>query len=641
MESIVQQINKILLASNLDIVGNDNDFYFKIVNNINHIISVYRQIYGRDNDHYLVNLINIMIETWKKRDESLKKRDRSKANKGNWYTSQELVGMSLYVDRFSKDLKTLESKLPYFDELGVNFLHLMPIMQSPEDESDGGYAVSDYTKVDKRFGDIDDLMKLQNTMLQNEMFLMMDVVINHTSHFHEWAMKAKEGDKEYEKYFYTFPDRNIPDQFEISLPEIFPHSSPGNFTWSKEMNKWVMTVFNYYQWDLNYTNPSVFLAMMETIFFYGNLGIDILRIDAPAFIWKKMGTTCQNLDEAHLILKLFRYCVDISTPGMALLGEAIVAPKEIMKYFGNETDKECSIAYNATQMALQWDALASGKTQVMLQSQNDIYHKPLGCTWINYTRCHDDIGLGFSDDAIYKAGYTPFEHRRFLKEFYAGKFVSSYSKGLLFGVNPKTQDARISGTLASLCGLESAIEKNDSSLINIAIKRIILMQANSIFLGGIPMLYYGDELGYTNDYSFENDKGKEYDNRWAHRPKIDWKKNSKRSKDNTIENIIFEETKKLIHIRKSFDCFADYNNIIWLNSGNDHIIGFKRFDENQEILLLFNYSNYNTSISTNCLNSQNTKYFDLWVDEAISIVPQSTIIDFEPYQFRVLRTTLE
>lgn len=637
MTSIENEVNKLLTNSALDLNKSDNLFYFRFVKNLQLISSLFHKIYGFENDSALLQLSEMMINTWKQRPEVLKARDIEKEKKDIWYTDQNIVGMSLYVDRFCMDIKSLNEKLPYLEDLGVNFIHLMPIMESPENESDGGYAVSDFKKVDARFGTIDDLVALQAQLLHKNMYLMMDVVINHTSHVHEWANKAKSGDKKFENYFYTFEDRIIPDQYERSMPEIFPHSSPGNFTWSPELNKWVMTVFNYYQWDLNYNNPAVFVSMMETIFFYANLGIDILRVDAPAFIWKKLGTTCQNLDEAHQILKLFRACVDVATPGMALLGEAIVAPKEIMKYFGDDQVKECSVAYNATQMALQWEALATEQINVMLYSQSDIFYKPLGCTWINYTRCHDDIGLGFSDEAIQKAGFSPFAHRKYLKDYFSGNFDGSDARGLLFGINAKTQDARISGTLASLCGLELALKNQDQNAISLAIKKILLMQANSIFLGGIPMLFYGDEVGYTNDYSYETDPGKAYDNRWAHRPVIDWHKNKKSLQDNTVEYNIFAATKKMIHLRKSLSCIADKNNTHWIDCGNKHILAFKRYDSKEEVTFIYNYSRHKIFLTTSNILLECDTLIDLWLDETLINLRQSNLIVLEPYQFKILK----
>ncbi|MBL0335759.1 MAG: alpha-amylase [Chitinophagaceae bacterium] len=466
----------------IDPGGKDNLFFARFMANAPAIQALYAEIYGNHpgRDNWFQLLIQTITSAYSARSSELKESDAQKEAQGQWHLDSGITGMSLYVDRFCGNLNDLENKLDYFKNLGVNFLHLMPIFESPEGESDGGYAVSDFRKVDKRFGSIKDLRALQQKMREEDMYLMLDIVLNHTSHKHAWAEKAKAGDKVYQDYFYMYDNRYMPDQFESNMPEIFPESSPGSFTYDQATGKWVMTVFHHYQWDLNYTNPAVFIEMLDTIFFYANLGVDILRIDAPAFIWKQPGTSCQNLPQAHTLLRLIKQCVQVATPGMALLGEAIVAPKEIMKYFGTGlyTARECDFAYNATHMALQWDALATGDTRVMLAAQHEILQKPYGCSWITYTRCHDDIGLGYDDYMIRHAGFDPYEHRKFLKDYYSGARADSPATGALFSVNDKTGDARISGSLASLCGLEKAIHNGDEHAINTSILKILLMQAH-------------------------------------------------------------------------------------------------------------------------------------------------------------------
>jgi amylosucrase len=426
------------------------------------------------------------------------------------------------------------------------------------------------------------------------------------------------------------------------MPEIFPESSPGNFTFVPELNKWVMTVFHNYQWDLNFRNPAVFNEMMQNIFFYANLGVDILRIDAPAFIWKEKGTASQNLNEAHYLLQLIKQCVQAATPGMALLAEAIVAPVEIMKYFGTGAyaTMECDLAYNATQMALQWDALATGDTRIMLAAQATIYDKPFGTSWITYTRCHDDIGLGYDDKMITAAGFNAYEHRRFIKNYYSGNFEGSAAKGALFSVNDKNGDARISGSLASLCGLEYAIENNDDAALQLAIQKIILMQAHSFFVGGIPMIFYGDEQGYINDYSYLQDKTKSYDNRWMHRPQIDWDKNKKAFIAGTTENKVFSLTKKLINVRSTITVLADKKNLTWINTGNNHVAGFLRAWDNERVYCIFNFSNQPTGISWYTFKQNNMKpvaLFDHWSELTLHVGYDHEHLPLQPYQFLILK----
>jgi amylosucrase len=643
-----QQINTGLQNNDLDIAGADNAFYTRFVANATSIHALYTQIYGEQENASAVldGLLQTITNGYKNRSAALRKRDDEKEEKGRWFLSNELAGMSLYVDRFCGNLENLNGKLDYFKKLGVNLLHLMPVFQSPENESDGGYAVSDFRKVDPRFGNLEDLKTLQRSMNASEMFLMVDIVLNHTSHLHEWAQKAKAGDPYYQNFYYMYEDRLLPNQFDYSMPEIFPESSPGNFTYVEECNKWVMTVFHHYQWDLNYRNPLVFVAMLDTIFFYANLGVDILRIDAPAFIWKQLGTTCQNLPEAHSLLQLIKQCVQVAAPGMALLGEAIVAPHEIMKYFGTGlyTAKECDFAYNATHMALQWDALATGDTKVMLAAQHEILQKPFGTSWITYTRCHDDIGLGYDDYMIEQSGYNAYEHRKYLKEYYSGSYPGSPASGALFSVNPKTQDARISGSLASLCGLEKAIATGEVSQVSLSIQKILLMQAHSFFLGGLPMIFYGDELGYTNDYTYLQDAGKSYDNRWMHRPNIDWDKNKKIEEAGTCEQQLFLGTKKLLSIRNKLPVVSDYKNLTWLTPHNSHIACYLRNTPTQRLYCMFNFSSEKAYLTWYAFKENGVppkKVYDQWQQKTYTVGADHEYLVFEPYGFYLFEVTGE
>lgn len=638
-----QQINAVLQAEQIDIGGKDNLFFTRFIANATAIDALFHEIYGRNGDAHpqFSRLIALVAKAYTARSEKHRQRDLQKMAGGPWFLRNDITGMSLYVDRFCGNLKTLTGKLDYFKELGVNFLHLMPVFESPEGESDGGYAVSDFRKVDQRFGSLQDLKKLQTSMQEQDMYLMLDIVLNHTSHHHEWAKKAMAGDKTYQDYFYMYDNRQVPDQFDRSMPEIFPESAPGNFTYNAEMDKWVMTVFHRYQWDLNYRNSTVFLEMLDTIFFYANLGVDILRIDAPAFIWKQAGTTCQNLPQAHTLLRLIKQCVEVAAPGMALLGEAIVAPKEIMKYFGTGLyqARECDVAYNATHMALQWDALATGDTRVMLAAQHEILQKPYGTTWINYTRCHDDIGLGYDDYMIRQAGFNPFEHRRFLKDYYSGTHPGSPARGALFSVNPKTNDARISGSLASLCGLEEALAHHDAAATAQSVAKALLMQAHSFFLGGIPVIFYGDEAGYCNDYSYQQDPGKSYDNRWMHRPVIDWERNKRIHEPGTLEQQFFSATQKLIRIRKSLFAVGDYKNLTWMTPHNIHVAGYLRTFEEQKVYCLFNFHKedaYLTWFAFKEHGAAPARLYDHWSGQTYEVGYDHQYLVLQPYQFMVL-----
>jgi amylosucrase len=635
-----KKLNSLLLSSGLEISGADNGFYSRFIANATAIDALYNEIYSHHpkGASGFDALVKLLVDSYKTRNKDLKSNDAEKETVEHWFLDNRLAGMSLYVDRFCGSIKNLQEKLPYFNKLGVNLLHLMPVFESPAGESDGGYAVSDFRKVDERFGTIDDLKSLQKAMLKKHMYLMVDIVLNHTSRLHEWAIKARAGDPYYQDFFYMYDDHTIPSQFEQSMPEIFPETAPGSFTWVEEPKKWVMTVFHNYQWDLNYTNPDVLLAMLENIFYYANLGVDVLRIDAPAFIWKQIGTTCQNLPQAHTLLKLIRQCVGTAAPGMAILGEAIVAPKFIMEYFGTGLYRaqECDFAYNATHMALQWDSLASGDTKVMLAAQHEILKKPHGTSWITYTRCHDDIGLGYDDYMIREAGYEPFNHRSYIKDFYSGRYPGSFAKGALFSFNPKTNDARISGSLASLCGLEKAINHHDANGIKLAIARLVMMQAHSFFLGGLPMLFYGDEAGYTNDYSYLEDAGKSYDNRWMHRPVIDWEKNKNIDVAGTTENAVFSATQRLLAIRSKLPMVADHSNLEWMTPHNIHVAGYIRGLDGRRLFCVFNFSGSDAFLTWYTFKEKGNPpavLFDHWSEKQFTVGGDHEYLVLKPYDF--------
>lgn len=574
-------------------------FYTRLGANFYAIHSLFHVLYGEreDFEEQALRLVETMARQYVARSDKLKAKDIEREKDHNWFLSQKWVGMAFYADGFADNLSGLNNKLSYFQELGVNMIHVLPILQCPDNKSDGGYAVSDFRKVDSRIGTNSDLHELSESLQKRDILLTLDVVVNHTSEEHEWAKRARSGDKNYQDYYYLFDNREIPDMFEESMPEIFPETSPGNFTWDEEMQKWVMTVFNDYQWDLNYSNPSVFIEMLDIILFWSNQGADIIRLDAVAFLWKKIGSACQNEREAHLILQLMKDCCQVTAPGVLFIAEAIVAPVEIIKYFGEDAinAKECEIAYNATLMALMWDAVATKNSKLLYQGLRSLPDKLERATWLNYIRCHDDIGLGFDDADIHAVGYEPFEHRKFLINYYTGNYSDSDARGFPFGQNLKTGDARISGSLASLVGLETALESQDPQRIDNAVQHIILLHSIILSFGGIPLLYYGDELGQLNDCSFLEDETKAHDSRWTHRPMFDWNKAQLRHQPGTIEQKIFYASKKMIAVRKEITAFADFNNRELIHVDNPHLFVFSRFNllrTSSGVLVVINFDSH-------------------------------------------------
>ena len=557
-------------------------FYIRLGANFYAIHSLYHRLYGHREDFnaQMVRLVETLARKYIRRNADYKQSDREREKNHNWFLSQNWVGMALYTNGFANNLKDLKDKAVYFQELGVNLVHIMPVLQCPTGSSDGGYAVSNYRQIDDRIGNLDDLRGVASEFKKRDILLVMDVVVNHTSVEHEWAQKARQGDEKYQDYYHTFDTREVPDMFEQSMPEVFPETDPGNFTWDESMQKWVMTVFHHYQWDLNYRNPSVFIEMLDIILFWANQGVDIVRLDAVAFLWKKMGTTCQNEREAHLILQLMKDCCQVTAPGLLFIAEAIVAPSEVIKYFGEDAivAKECEIAYNATFMALLWDAVATKNCKLLRRGLRSLPDKLERATWLNYVRSHDDIGFGFDDQDIKNAGYDPNHHRRFLIDYFTGQFNDSTANGLPFAYNKKTGDARLCGSLASLVGLENAMKYGDEVQIKLAIRHILLLHSLILTFGGIPLLYYGDEIGVINDNSYREDQAKAHDNRWMHRPKINWDKAELRHQHGTVEHTIFIELAKMIAVRKETAAFADFNNRELLDLENEHLFAFIRFN---------------------------------------------------------------
>ena len=569
-------------------------FYTRLGANFYAIHSLFHRLYGDREDFqlHLLNLVETLARNYVDRSKPLRKSDLEREKDFNWFLSQKWVGMALYCDRFAGDLNGLRSSLPYLQELGINLLHIMPLLDCPSDKSDGGYAVRDYLKVAPNLGTNEDLVELAAALKRRDMLLVLDVVVNHTSDEHEWARRARAGDKNYQDYYYVFKDRSIPNMYEEALPEIFPETAPGNFTWDGEMNRYVMTVFNNYQWDLNYSNPAVLIEMINIILFWANRGADILRLDAVAFLWKKIGSTSQNEREAHLLLQLMKDCCQVTAPGVLFIAEAIVAPSEIAKYFGEDAinAKECEIAYNATTMALLWDAVATKNARLLNTGIRNLPSKLARATWLNYVRCHDDIGLGFDDNDVRLAGYEPAQHRRFLVDYFTGRFASSPARGLPFGENPKTGDMRISGALASLVGLESAIEAGDATAVEMSIRSILLLHSVILSFGGLPLLYYGDAIGMLNSLQYLSDPSKRHDSRWAHRSSFDWEKAERRFHQGSIEQRIFFPLKKLIAIRKETSAFADFDNRELITCDNAHLFVYARMHGLGDVLVICNFN---------------------------------------------------
>ncbi len=540
-------------------------------------------------------LFEHMVEAYEARPEPLRLLDLERQFTSDWFERSNMVGYVCYPDLFAGTLKGVREKVSYFEELGVTYLHLMPLLNPRPAPNDGGYAVMDYRSVKPELGTMEDLKALATDLRERGISLCVDLVINHTAKEHEWAQRAMAGEEKYLEYYYTFPDRTLPDVYEQTLPEIFPDEAPGSFTWYPDMagnGRWVWTTFMEYQWDLNYTNPNVFREMMDIMFFLVNQGVDVLRLDAVPFMWKRIGTNCQNQPEVFKLIQIFRGLMRIVAPAVIFKAEAIVPPDQLQQYVGVKTTvgKQCELAYNNQLMVMLWSALATHKATLLPY----VFHKhtpPLliDSSPINYLRNHDDIGWAMADEDLAAIGEDPFLHRQFLNQFYTGNFPGSFAKGDLFGFNPVTKDARISGTTASLAGLEVAREKQDKSVIDLAIRRILLLHSFIMFRGGIPLIYMGDEVGLLNNYAYKNDPIKAKDSRWLHRPSMDWRKAERRHDPTTIEGRIYQKLSHLIKVRKSNSLLHSFALMYPMWTDNEHIVALSRIRPEGTVMLLANF----------------------------------------------------
>jgi amylosucrase len=549
--------------------------------------------------YHLEQVVVLAASSWLERPSELKQLDSEREANPRWFQSEKMIGGVCYIDLFADDLAGLRHRIPYFQELGLTYLHLMPLFDAPDGESDGGYAISDYRQVDPSLGSMEELQEMASDLRQAGISLVLDFVFNHTSDEHCWAEAAKAGDPDYVDYYFIFPDREQPDLYDRTLREIFPDKHRGGFSYHAEIDRWVWTTFNTFQWDLNYANPAVFHDMAAEMLFLANAGTDVLRLDALPFTWKQMGTDCENLPQAHTLVQAFNALLRIAAPALLFKSEAIVHPDEVNKYID---PGECQLSYNPLLMALLWNSLATREVRLLRHSMGRRFQISPDCGWVNYIRCHDDIGWTFDDGDAATLGISGYDHRRFLNAFYTGRFPGSFARGLPFQENPQTGDARISGTLASLAGLEKALQAENTDEIELAVRRILLLHAVILSIGGIPLIYLGDETGTLNDYGYRNEPAKADDSRWVHRPATDWERAERRHDPLTVESRIFQDLRHLISLRKTHSVFAG-NQMDVVDVGNDHVFGFVRTSvdgaNGERLLVLANFTETVQSIQAN------------------------------------------
>ena len=550
--------------------------------------ALYRELYG--DSALLEELEQTMARAYEDRSLTLRRLDSSREKKPDWYRAGKMLGMTMYTDLFAGNLRGLEKKLDYLAEQGISYLHLMPLLKMPHPDNDGGYAVEDFTQVDPALGSNEDLQRLTAAMRKRGMSLCLDFVMNHTADSHDWARRAKAGEQAYIDRYICFDTPEIPREMEKTIPDVFPATAPGSFLYVPEMGKYVCSSFHPYQWDLNYRNPAVFNDMAAAMLALANLGVEVLRVDATPYLWKEMGTSCRNLPQVHTIMRMIRLITECVCPGVILKGEVVMAPKELAPYFGTAEKPECHLLYNSSTMCTQWSALASGDIRQLKHQLDDLHSLPRHCAFVNYLRCHDDIGWGLNEEFGRGIGQDPLLHKIYLYEFYEGSFPGSWARGERYNYDPATRDARSCGTTASLCGIEKGLDEDDGAQIDAGIRRDLLMHAAVMAMAGFPMLSSGDEIGQLNGYGYHDDPDRREDSRNLHRTAFNWDNAARRTVPGTVQQRLWDGLRELERLRAAEPCFAPEAWVTTWDTHNNHVLALLRKTAEETLVCLFNFT---------------------------------------------------
>ncbi len=589
---------------------------------------LYTELYG--NDSMFAELCDNLHRFYEERNQELKASDLRREENPGWYKQNDMLGMMLYIDNFAGDIKGVESRLDYLEKSNVNYIHLMPFLETPKGRSDGGYAVSDFRKVQEKLGTMEDLESLTAACRKKNMNVCMDFVMNHTSEDHEWAKRARQGDGEYMSRYFFYDNDSIPQQYERTVPQVFPTTAPGNFTWLDDIKHYVMTTFYPYQWDLNYKNPRVFNEMMYNFLFLANKGIDVIRIDAVPYIWKELNTDCRNLPRVHTIVRMMRMIGEIVCPGILLLGEVVMEPEKVVPYFGTVEKPECHMLYNVTTMATTWHTVATRDVRLLKRQLDIVNNLPKEYVFLNYLRCHDDIGWGLDYPTLELEGIHERSHKQYLNDYFRGYTGNSTSRGVLYNEDLVLGDARFCGTTASMCGIEKAGFEEDAQAMEKAIQMDVMLHAYMFMQSGIPVLYSGDEVGQVNDYSYKEDPDKAEDSRYIHRGAMRWDLAENITDPETVEGKMFQRLNQLEEIRKSERVFVTNANVWTVETWEQGVLCIGRYFEGEKLFGLFNFSEYDKIA---WINEIDGNYVDLISGEAI----QPAGVHIPPFGFYYLK----
>ncbi len=567
---------------------------------------LYMELY--DNDSMFAELCDNMKRFYEERNGQLKQQDRQREEHPDWYKKNDMLGMMFYIDNFAGNMKGVQEKLDYIEKCNVNYIHLMPFLDTPKGRSDGGYAVADFRKVQPELGTMKDLENLTAACHEKKINVCMDFVMNHTSEDHEWAVKARQGDGEYMSRYFFYDNDEIPSEYEKTVPQVFPTTAPGNFTWLPEIGHYVLTSFYPYQWDLNYRNPRVFNEMMYNFLFLANKGIDIIRIDAVPYIWKELGTQCRNLPQVHTIVRMMRIISEIVCPGILLLGEVVMEPKKVVPYFGTVEKPECHMLYNVTTMATTWHTVATRDVRLLKKQLDIVNALPKEYVFLNYLRCHDDIGWGLDYPTLMEEGIGEVSHKKYLNDYFRGYTGSSNSRGELYNEDLVTGDARFCGTTASMCGVERAGFEQDEAMMDSAIRLDVMLHAYMFMQSGIPVLYSGDEIGQVNDYTYKEDPLKADDSRYIHRGAMNWELAENIADPATVQGRIFGMLDRLEQLRGSEKAFMSDADMWTIETWEKEVLCIGRYYDGDKVIGLFNFSEHD---KTAWINETDGDYVDM------------------------------
>lgn len=553
--------------------------------------SLYEQLYPGQKEGFAY-LIQRMYQNYVERPVPLRKIDRKREKNPGWYKGNDILGMMMYTDAFAGTLQGVKEKLDYVKSCGVNYLHMMPLLESPKGRDDGGYAVADFRKVKPELGTIEDLKELTSLCHEQGISCCLDFVMNHTSEDHAWAKAARAGDPQARSRYFFYDNWDIPNRYEETTPQVFPTTAPGNFTWLPDCNQVVMTTFYPYQWDLNYANCMVFNDMVDNMLFLTNCGIDVIRLDAVPYIWKELGTKSRNLPQVHTLVRMMRLVSEIVCPGVLLLGEVVMEPAKVLPYFGSVDKPECHMLYNVTTMASTWNTIATKDVGLLRRQMDQVCALPKEYVFLNYLRCHDDIGWGLDYDWLKQFGIEEVPHKKYLNDVLTGRGYDSDARGELYNDDPRLGDARLCGTTASLCGLETALYENNPDKVKRAVACDLMLHAYLLIQSGIPVLYSGDEVGQLNDYSYKENPDKCADSRYLHRGKFQWEKLKETDKNYRVSMEIFHTIRKMEQIREQHPVFNGKADVWTFDTGYSHVLGIGRYLDGEEIRAYFNFSEY-------------------------------------------------